>query len=106
MIRKAFCMEVKPGKIDEYEKSHNPISPELHAILKNHGIRNYSIYHHKTSNTLFGYMEIEDEAKFNAIAQTDTCRKWWRHMKKFLVSDSKDNVKAREDELREVFHME
>jgi len=106
MIRKAFLMEVKPGKIDEYEKSHNPIWPELHEIFKKHGVHNFSTYLHEPTRQLFGYVEIEDEARWNAIAKTETCRKWWLYMKKFLVSNSLDSPKAKEDELREIFHID
>ena len=41
MIRKAFLMEVKPGMIDGYEKSHNSIWPELHEVVKAHEAHNY-----------------------------------------------------------------
>lgn len=34
MIRKSFLMSVKPGFELEYEKRHNPIWPELEAVLK------------------------------------------------------------------------
>jgi len=105
MIRKAFYMEVKPGKIDAYEKTHNPIWPELQVILKNHGVHNYSIFHHAKSNALFGYLEIEDEKRFNAIADNEICHKWWRRMKEYLVSDTEESPKAKEEELREVFHI-
>ena len=105
MIRKAFLMEVKPGKIDEYEKSHNPIWPELLRALKAHGLHNYSIFHHEKTNQLFGYVEIEDEEKLKEMAEMDVCKEWWLFMKNFLVSDSREAPKAKEEEMREVFYM-
>lgn len=99
-------MEVKPGKIDEYEKSHNPIWPELHQALQAHGIHNYSIFYHAQTNQLFGYMEIEDEQKLKKLAEIEICKKWWLYMKNFLVSDRKDDPKAKEEEMREVFYMD
>jgi L-rhamnose mutarotase len=106
MIRKAFSMKVKPGKIDEYEKSHNPIWGELYEILKAHGVYNYSIFYHNENDMLFGYLEIENELMFNSMANEKKCREWWSYMKNFLVSDSEDSPKAREKELREVFHID
>ncbi len=106
MIRKAFLMEVQAGKIDGYEKSHNPIWPELHDVLKQHGLHNYSIFYDAKTSQLFGYVEIEDEDRLKLMAESEVCRKWWLHMKKFLVSDDDKVSKAREEELREVFHME
>ena len=105
MIRKAFLMEVKPGKIDEYEKSHNPVWPELHQAMKAHGIHNYSIFYHEKTNQLFGYVEVEDEEKLKKMAELEVCKKWWLHMKNFLVSGREDAPKAKEEEMRGVFYM-
>jgi len=106
MIRKAFLMSVKPDMINEYEKSHNPIWPEFHDVLKKYGISNYSIFHYDKTNQLFGYLEIEDEEKLKKLSQNEVCYKWWRYMKEFLVSDSKGSIKAKEEEMREVFHID
>ncbi len=106
MIRKAFLMEVKPGMIDQYKKSHNPIWPELFKILKSHGISNYSIFYHESTNQLFGYAEIEDEEKFKKLPGQKVCRKWWTEMKKYLVSEFPSAPNAKEEELREVFHID
>jgi L-rhamnose mutarotase len=105
MIRKAFLMEVQPGKIDEYEKAHNPIWPELHQALKAYGLHNYSIFYHEKTNQLFGYVEVEDEEKLKKMAENAACKKWWLFMKNFLVSDSADAPKAKEEAMREVFYM-
>lgn len=104
MIRKAFVMSVNPGSEAEYERRHNPIWPELEAVLKQHGVLNYSIFLHPETRQLFGYAEIEDEARWNAIAQTPVCRRWWTHMKEIMPSNPDHSPVARE--LREVFHIE
>jgi len=106
MIRKGFLMQVKDGMIEEYEKTHNPIWPELQEALKKHGISNYTIFHDAKTNLMFGYAEIDNEADFKELANLEICHKWWKRMKKYLVSDSEDAPKAREDEMREVFHMD
>ena len=104
MIRKAFVMSVHPGREAEYEKRHNPIWPELEAALKAHGVHNYSIFLHAETNLLFGYAEIESEARWAAIAQTPECRKWWAYMKDVMPSNP-DNSPISAD-LREVFHID
>jgi L-rhamnose mutarotase len=68
MIRKAFVMSVNPGQEKEYEKRHSPIWPESEAVLKKHGVQNYSIFFHAETHQLFDYAEIEDEAQWQAIA--------------------------------------
>ena len=106
MIRKAFVIQAKPGMAEEYQRRHNPIWPELQQALKQHGVGNYSIYLKEDTGELFGYLEVEDEAKFNQIGESEVCRRWWRYMTEVLVSDSADSPKAREEMLSEVFHLD
>ena len=106
MIRKAFMIQAKPGMAAEYQRRHNPIWPELEQTLKLHGVSNYSIFLQESTGELFGYLEVEDEAKFQRIAETDVCRRWWRYMTEVLVCGSAGSPKAREDPLREVFHLD
>jgi len=106
MIRKGFYMEVKPGRIAEYTKAHNPIPKELEEIMKRHGIHNYSIFHHPETNVLFGYMEIEDEEEVKKVADYPCARAWWKRMTENLVCKHENDEKAREDEMVPVFFME
>jgi len=104
MIRKAFIMNVNPDKHAEYEKRHSPIWPELHDTLKSHGVHNYSIFLDEKTNQLFGYVEIEDQEKWNKIAETQICRKWWKFMKDVMPSNPDNSPKSKE--LRQVFHID
>lgn len=104
MIRRAFVMQVNPDRRGEYEKRHNPIWPELEKTLKDHGVHNYSIFLDEQTHQLFGYVEIEDEDRWNAIAQTAICRKWWAYMKDIMPSNP-DNSPIQRG-LKEVFHID
>jgi L-rhamnose mutarotase len=104
MIRQAFVMQVNPDQHEEYERRHRPIWPELEATLKEHGVHNYSIFLLKDTNQLFAYAEIEDEARWNAIADTEICKKWWAHMGDVMPSNP-DNSPVSTG-LVEVFHMD
>ena len=106
MIRKAFVIQAKSGMTAEYERRHNPIWPELEETLKCHGVGNYSIFLREDTGELLGYLEVEDEARFQQIAETDVCRRWWRYMTDVLVCDRDDSPKAKEVMLREVFHLD
>ena len=103
MIRKAHIFQLHEGALDEYQRAHNPIWPELQAILKAHGAHNYSIWLHEATNQLFAYVEIEDEARWAAVAQTEVCQKWWRAMKP-LMQTNPDNSPVALD-LVEVFYL-
>ena len=104
MKRKAFVMSVNAGSETEYERRHNPIWPELEAVLRAHGVHNYSIFLHPETRQLFAYAEIEDEARWNAIAQTPECRKWWVHMGEVMPSNPDHSPVA--SDLKEVFHLD
>ena len=97
-------MSVLPGFEAEYERRHNPIWPELETVLKEHGVRSYSIFLDIETRRLFAYAEIEDEARWKAIAQTPVCRRWWEHMKEIMPSHADSSPVA--VELRQVFHIE
>ncbi|HVU23420.1 MAG TPA: L-rhamnose mutarotase [Opitutus sp.] len=104
MIRKAFIMSVHPGREAEYERRHRPIWPELEQVLKAHGVHHYSIFLDAETRQLFGCVEIEDEARWAAIAQTPECRRWWQHMREIMPSNADASPVSRE--LREVFHLD
>lgn len=106
MIRKAFVMRVNPGAENraEYERRHNPIWPELAQVLKSHGASHYSIFIDDATSTLYGYVEVEDEARWDAIAQTPACRRWWAHMAPLMPSNPDNSPVS--TSLREVFHLD
>lgn len=104
MIRKAFVMSVQVGCEAEYERRHRPIWDELAATLRAHGVHNYSIFLDAPTCTLFGYAEIESEERWQAIAATEVCRRWWRHMADVMPSNPDSSPVARD--VREVFHLD
>ncbi len=103
MIRKAFRMAVHPGQEAEYERRHNPIWSDLEETLKQHGVHSYSIFLDPSDRSLFAYVEIEDEARWDAIAQTEVCRRWWRYMREVMPANEDDS--PRSVPLREVFRL-
>jgi L-rhamnose mutarotase len=104
MLRKAFVMSVNPGREAEYAQRHQPIWRELADVLKSHGVHQYSIFLHPETRQLFGYVEIEDEARWAAIARTEICKKWWQHMSPIMPSNPDHSPVAQD--LTEVFHLD
>jgi len=103
MIRKAFRMSVHPGRENEYTRRHNPIWKELEEVLVRHSVRTYSIFLDPDSRDLFAYAEIESEERWQAIAETEVCRRWWSHMREIMPSNADDSPVSRP--LAEVFHL-
>ena len=104
MIRKAFVMSVNPGAEAEYARRHQPIWDDLAAVLRAHGSHNYSIFLDPATRQLFGYVEIEDEARWAAVARTDACQRWWRFMGDIMPSNPDHSPVSRG--LNEVFHLD
>ena len=104
MIRKAFKMSVRPDEHAEYERRHNPIWKELEDVLFAHGVHSYSIFLEPQTSELFACTEIESEERWRAIASTEVCQRWWRHMRDLMPANLAHS--PRSVELREVFHIE
>lgn len=96
-------MQLHAGQLGEYRRRHHPIWPELAAVLKAHGVHNYSIHLHPQTLQLFGYAEIESEERWAAIAQTPVCQKWWTHMRDLM--DVNADASPVSVGLEEVFHL-
>lgn len=104
MIRKSFRMSVHAGQEAEYVARHNPIWRELEDVLLAHGVRTYSIFLDEATRDLFAYAEIEDEARWQAIARTEVCRRWWHSMRELMPTYPDDSPVS--SDLREIFHLE
>ena len=103
-MRIAFKMKLKPGFEETYTQRHNPIWPELEAVLIRQGVKSYSIFLDQESDTLFAYAEIENLEKWKEIAHTDECQRWWRYMAPLMEVNNDNSPK--EIELKQVFHIE
>lgn len=103
MIRKAFVMQVNPDAHEEYQRRHEPIWPELEAVLKQHGAHHYAIFLDVERNLLFATVEIESEDRWNAVAQTEACQRWWKHMSEIMPSHADSSPVS--SELKEVFYL-
>ena len=104
MLRKAHLFRLNPGAQAEYERRHQPIWADLAQVLKDHGVSNYSIFLDEERQLLFVYVEVESEERWDAIAETPVCRRWWQHMKDVMASNPDGSPIAQP--LREVFHLD
>ena len=103
MIRKAFVMSVHSGREAEYARRHQPIWQELADVLKAHGVHAYSIFIHEETHQLFAYAEIEDEVRWAAIAHTEVCQRWWKHMSDIMPANADHSPVSQP--LKEVFRL-
>lgn len=104
MIRKAFVMQVNPDAHAQYQQRHSPIWPELAETLKAHGAHHYSIFLDEKRNLLFGVVEIESEARWDAVAQTEICQRWWKHMADVMPANADNSPVS--NVLKPVFYLD
>lgn len=104
MIRKAFKMQLFPGMAEEYQKRHDSLWPEMKEAIHAYGGHNYSIFLDGASGVLYGYIEIEDETRWAALADTPINRKWWDYMAD-IMETNEDNSPVSVD-LSAVFHLD
>lgn len=104
MIRKSFKMKLFPNMAVEYENRHNALWPEMQEAIRQHGGHNYSIFLDRKTDVLYGYIEIEDEARWAALADTPINRKWWDFMAD-IMETNQDNSPVSVD-LYPVFHLD
>ncbi|WP_119329540.1 L-rhamnose mutarotase [Cysteiniphilum halobium] len=103
MITKAIIMNVFTEAYDEYIKRHNEIWPELKKTIKAHGASNYSIFLYRETGQLFAYLEIENEALWGELAQTQIMQKWWAFMAPLMKTHNNNQPITKE--LERVFYL-
>jgi L-rhamnose mutarotase len=104
MARLAFKMFLHEGKAQEYRRRHDEIWPELKALLKRSGIRNYSIHLDAQTHTLFAYLERGDAHGMDALASHPVMKRWWAHMGDIMAANSDGSPVTAP--LEEMFHLE
>lgn len=103
MKRIAQIMYVNKDSFAEYERRHNELWPEMKQELQDHGASNYSIFLNKNNGELFAYLEVDDIDKYNEIAETEVCKKWWNYMEPLMKTNPDQSPVALD--LKEVFHL-
>ncbi len=101
---KGFKMKLFPGKEKEYEKRHNLLWPEMKEMIHEYGGKNYTIFFDRETLTLFGYIEIESEEKWEKSADTEICKKWWDYMADIMETNPDNSPVS--IELKNVFHLD
>ena len=103
MTRIAFKMQLFKGYEQEYKKRHDEIWPELHALLKESGISDYSLFLDESTNNLFGVLKAEDQKLLDNLPLHPVMQKWWKYMADIMETNPDHSPVQRP--LKEVFYM-
>jgi L-rhamnose mutarotase len=76
----AFRMILKPGAEAEYRRRHDAIWPELVALLREAGVRDYSIHLDPETHHLFAVLWRPLDHGMDALPTTEIMRRWWDAM--------------------------
>jgi L-rhamnose mutarotase len=102
--RVAFKMKVNPGAIEAYKKRHDELWPELHNLLKDAGISEYSIFYDEETHILFAFQKQEGNEGSQDLGKTDIVKKWWKYMADMMETNPDNSPVS--SPLEEVFFME
>ncbi len=105
MIRPAFTMRLKPDSLEEYENHHDTIRskwPELVEEIRKSGIATITTF--RNGLDLFLFSEIQDEAAWDKLWDSEIHRKWAELMDPLMHMNDDGIVEA--GELTEIFHLD
>jgi L-rhamnose mutarotase len=80
MEKYAFRMRLNPGMEEEYRKRHDEIWPELVDLLRQAGVRDYSIHLDRETRLLFGVLWREAGHRMDDLPAHPVMQRWWAHM--------------------------
>lgn len=104
MEKYAFKMKLNPGMAEEYKRRHDEIWPELVRLLRDAGIRDYSIHLDEETGTLFGVLWRRDDHGMDRLPEDPVMRRWWEHMRDIMETHPDGEPVA--TPLRTVFYLE
>ena len=105
MRRFGQVIGLKPDKIEEYERLHAAVWPDVLAMISACNMRNYSIFRHGT--LLFAYFEYvgtDFEADMAKMAADPRTSEWWTLTEPLQVPLETRTSGAWWTTIKEVFH--
>ena len=103
MEKVAFRMVLNEGQLDEYEKRHDEIWPELATVLRDAGVEDYSIHYDPETRHLFGVLWRRDDHVMDSLPDHPVVKKWWAFMADIMETNPDNSPK--QTELKTVFHL-
>ncbi len=97
-------MKLNPGMLEEYKKRHDDLWPELHKLLKDNGLSEYSIFLDEETNILFAFQKQAGDQGSQDLGKTEIVQKWWKYMADIMETNPDNSPVSKE--LVEVFYMD
>lgn len=103
-MRVAFKMHLNKGQKEEYKRRHDALWPELHQLLKEAGVSEYSIFLDEETDILFAFQKVSGEGGSQDLGKTEIVQKWWKYMSDIMATNP-DNSPVTKP-LTELFYMD
>lgn len=104
MKRIAFKMFLNEGQKQEYKRRHDELWPEVHKLLKDSGVSDYSIFLDEETNTLFAFQKVNGEMGSQDLGKNEIVQQWWAYMSQIMQTNT-DNSPVIVP-LEEMFYLE
>ena len=104
MERFAFKMKLRPGMIEEYQRRHDAIWPELKDLLTKTGVGDYSIFFDAETDILFAVQKQKGSASSQDLGDNPVVRRWWDYMADLMETNPDRSPVT--IPLREVFRLD
>ena len=102
--RLAFKMKLNPGAIESYKKRHEKLWSELHKLLKDAGLSEYSIFFDEETHILFAFQKQAGDKGSQDLGKTEIVQLWWKYMADIMETNPDNSPVS--TPLEEVFFME
>ena len=104
MEKYAWKATVKDGMLDEYIKRHENIWEEMKDVLREAGIKNYTIWN--VGNELFGYYECDSIKVASEVQKNSAVVDRWNEFMKDVMIMEMDPVTGAQPLMKQVWSFE
>jgi L-rhamnose mutarotase len=102
--RVGHVWRVHPGRGEDYDRRHAEIWPELDALLREAGVKSYTIY--RSGEILFSHMEVDDyDALVERFNGDPVAQRWEEEMSELIFYPNADPETGWPERLREVWDL-
>jgi L-rhamnose mutarotase len=102
--RVSFCLHLPGSNVEEYQRRHDSLWPELRKAIRGQGGRNYSIFALPDVDRVVGYLEVDDLDAWNRGGESELTHAWWAYMADLMPTNPDSSpIQA---PIVEVFHQD
>ena len=104
--RASFLLRIRPDRLEEYLEAHQHVWADMREALERSGWHNYSLFLHRSSCLVVGYVETDDfdEAQ-RRMAAEDVNTRWQAAMADFFEPVDDGVRPGQSVDLEEYFHL-